>query len=173
MGMGRPHRCGGAGGSSARHAEEVGIYIDEWAVDPQHRFARPTGSVGRICHRPRIGASPRPESREGVQEFHVRLPTRLGRATAPPTDLVRCLEIEFHVKRKCSAQRETEFFLQNSVFVSCIEAYHPSFHSSLLPIFPHPASKPPPNVLPNRALAKKIIAFFLTEMSTQIKLFPS
>ena len=31
---------------------EVGIHIDKWTVDPQHRPARPTGSVGRICHRP-------------------------------------------------------------------------------------------------------------------------
>ena len=52
--------------------------------------------VGRICHRPRISPSPRPKSREGVQKFHVRLPTRLGGTAASPTGLAGDLEIDFH-----------------------------------------------------------------------------
>ncbi len=42
-----------------------------------------TENVDRIRHRPRISPSPRPESRQTVQEFHVRISPRLGGEAEP------------------------------------------------------------------------------------------
>ena len=109
----KAHGCGGAGGASARHAEKVGIYIDEWTLDPQHRPARPAGSIRRICHRPRISPSPRPKSRESVQEFHVRLPARLGGTAAPPPNLAGRLTRIVARKRKAAlptSQKSAVFY---------------------------------------------------------------
>ncbi len=94
--MGGPHGCHRARGASTRHAEKMGIHIDKWTLDPQHRPARPTRSVGRVCHRPRVGPSPRPKSRQGVQKLHVRLPPRLGGTAASPTNLTGGLEMDVH-----------------------------------------------------------------------------
>ena len=52
MAVGRPYRCEGAGDSSASDAAEVGIYINEWEIDAQHRSAQPTRSVDGIRHCP-------------------------------------------------------------------------------------------------------------------------
>ena len=41
-----------------------------------------------------------PESREGVQKFHVRLPARLGRAAASPTNLAKCLRMTVDRERE-------------------------------------------------------------------------
>ena len=94
--MGGPHRCRSTGNTFTRHAEEVGIHIDKWTVDPQHRSAQFAGISWRVCHRPRTGPSPCPKSREGVQKFHVRLPPRLGRKAASLTGLAGGLEMDFH-----------------------------------------------------------------------------
>ena len=46
--MGGPHRCGSPGSTSARHAEEVGIYIDKWTLDPQHRLLNLPEALGEF-----------------------------------------------------------------------------------------------------------------------------
>ena len=50
--MGRPYRCEGAGDSSPSDAAEVGIYINEGAIDAQHGSAQFAGSVDGICDCP-------------------------------------------------------------------------------------------------------------------------
>ena len=83
------HRCVGARGASAGHAAEMGIYIDQWTVDPKHRPDKSPKGAGRICHRPRVGPSPRTKPRCAIQELPVRLPPRLGRPPTRPTDPAR------------------------------------------------------------------------------------
>ena len=65
----------GAGGSSAGHAEKVGIYIHNWATDLKHRVVESPGGVRRVRDCPRVGASLGAESREAIRSFmHAYLP---------------------------------------------------------------------------------------------------
>ena len=50
--VGRPYRCEGERDSSPSDAAEMGIYIDEWQVDPQRGFAQSAGGVDGVCDCP-------------------------------------------------------------------------------------------------------------------------
>ena len=83
MVLGRPYGCEGATDTSASHATEMGIHLNEGTFDPEHRPTQSAGSFDRIRDCPRIGTSPCPESRQIVQKFHVGVPPRLGGAAGP------------------------------------------------------------------------------------------